>query len=374
MQDTLDLPTIDATALDGDPFVNINRLTAKPTTAIARIDLKALALTRFGEWRPLAAALAAKYAHVAFAVSTTKGYDEAKKALAEVRAPRYAAQNVAKASKTELAQVSKAVGAEEQAVADALADTEQHIKAQLDAEDQRRAAEKAERERIDAERRARHEGGIATIRSYVHQAAGKTAAQIAVGIAAVDGIEIGPEWEEFTAAATLALVETHRALTAMREAALASEAEVAERLREREENARVAADLAAERLRLTEEAAAVRLEAEALCRAREEAESAARIAQVPPLLSEPASMVTVVGSNIVKTPITIEFDQAPLAPAPTLKLGAIAARLGFTLTQAFIEGALKLPSSGREKSAVLWHETEWPNIKAALVRHIEAAA
>ena len=84
----------------------------KPTTEVAKVDLKALALTRFGDWRTQAQALVAKYRAVVFDCTTTKGYEEARKALAVVRAPRYAAQNVSKASKAELAQVSKAVGAE----------------------------------------------------------------------------------------------------------------------------------------------------------------------------------------------------------------------------------------------------------------------
>ena len=54
----------------------------KPARAVAPIDLRALALTRFGDWRPQAAALVAKFANVAFPVQTPKGYDEAKKALA----------------------------------------------------------------------------------------------------------------------------------------------------------------------------------------------------------------------------------------------------------------------------------------------------
>ena len=122
-----------------------------PRSAALVVDLKALALTRFGEWRPQAAALVAKFKDVAFAVQTPKGYDEAKKALAEVRAPRYAAQNVSKESKSELAAVSKAVGAEEAAITAALADTEAAIEAQIVSEDARRATEKAEAERKAAE-------------------------------------------------------------------------------------------------------------------------------------------------------------------------------------------------------------------------------
>ena len=83
---------------------------------MAKVDLLALALSRFGQWRAGAAALVERYRAVAFDLSTATGYAELTKAIAEVRAPRYAAQNVAKASKSELAGISKAVGAEEAAV------------------------------------------------------------------------------------------------------------------------------------------------------------------------------------------------------------------------------------------------------------------
>ena len=134
-----------------------NELPRMHDGAVATIDLKALALSRFGSWRPQAAALVAKYKGVVFDCLTTKGMAEATAARAEVRAPRYAAQNVAKASKAELAGVSRAVGAEEQAIIDALADTEAHIDSQIKAAEERKAAERAERERIEAERVERHQ-------------------------------------------------------------------------------------------------------------------------------------------------------------------------------------------------------------------------
>ena len=154
--------------------------TAKATTtaALAAIDVQAVALARFGDWKPQAAALVAKYKGVVFDCTTVRGLQAATDARAEVRAPRYEAQRVSKASKSELAKVSKAIGAEEQAIIDALAATEEHIDAQIRADAERRAAEKAERERIEAERVAKHEAGIAQIRGYVLLARGKTSAQI----------------------------------------------------------------------------------------------------------------------------------------------------------------------------------------------------
>jgi hypothetical protein len=118
-----------STVLD---FPELPEAPAAPQALPTTIDLQALALSRFGDWRPKAAALVAKYKGVIFDVTTAKGLADATAARLEVRAPRYAAQNVSKESKSELARVSKAIGAEEQAIIDALAATEEHIHAQDD--------------------------------------------------------------------------------------------------------------------------------------------------------------------------------------------------------------------------------------------------
>lgn len=55
---------------------------------------------------------------------------------------------------------------------------------------------------------------------------------------------------------------------------------------------------------------------------------------------------------------------------PTLKLGAIAERLGFSLTADFLKG-LGFEPAARERGACLFHEADWPLMLAALVRHIE---
>lgn len=58
---------------------------------------------------------------------------------------------------------------------------------------------------------------------------------------------------------------------------------------------------------------------------------------------------------------------------PTLKLGMISERLGFNLTEAFIK-TLGIEPAGREKNAVLFHESAFPEICRALIEHIETVA
>lgn len=78
--------------------------------------------------------------------------------------------------------------------------------------------------------------------------------------------------------------------------------------------------------------------------------------------------------------IQAEAQQAaqPKAPAEstksdgaTIKLGDIAARLGFTLTADFIEQTLGIAPAGRQRAAVLFYENDWPRICSGLVAHIQ---
>lgn len=55
---------------------------------------------------------------------------------------------------------------------------------------------------------------------------------------------------------------------------------------------------------------------------------------------------------------------------PTLKLGAIADRLGFTLTADFLKG-LGFEPAATDRASKLYHEADFSMILAALVRHIE---
>ena len=55
---------------------------------------------------------------------------------------------------------------------------------------------------------------------------------------------------------------------------------------------------------------------------------------------------------------------------PTLKLGQIAERLGFTLTADFLKG-LGFEPAATDRASKLYHEADFALILAALVRHIE---
>lgn len=69
------------------------------------------------------------------------------------------------------------------------------------------------------------------------------------------------------------------------------------------------------------------------------------------------------------------YKPASRADEPaTLKLGAICERLGFVVSAAFLADVLHIPAAGRDRSAVLYRESQWPVICRQLQAHIGAMA
>lgn len=87
-----------------------------------------------------------------------------------------------------------------------------------------------------------------------------------------------------------------------------------------------------------------------------------------------AEQVISTAQRAAAAPVVVPMRAAP-APAehtgtPTLKLGAISERLGFTLTADFLRG-LGFEPAATDRASKLYHEADFPLILAALVRHIE---
>ena len=94
-----------------------------------------------------------------------------------------------------------------------------------------------------------------------------------------------------------------------------------------------------------------------------------------PIAAEAAALVTHEAVVEILMPDSVvqamKPTEAPATP-PTLRLGQIADRLGFTLTADFLK-SLGFEHSATDKAAKLYHESEWPLICAALVKRINAA-
>lgn len=200
------------------------------TKVLARIDLQAVALARFGDWREHVADLVEKHGSVAFDLSTVKKLDEAKEVRRQIRDVRIGADKISKALKTQLRAISTSVGEEAEAVALAVKGVEAHVHEQIEAEETRKA-EAATKER---ERKAAHELNLARIRGYVDLAKDKTSDEIAQAIQFVqDNVAIDDTWEEFKERGTAALAETLDALRELRDTTAEKErqTEEAEKLR-----------------------------------------------------------------------------------------------------------------------------------------------
>lgn len=369
MSAVLDFPVLDAPAATGG--------------AIAKIDLKALALSRFGDWKPEAEKVVAKYKGVIFDATTPKGYKSLTEAIAEVRAPRYAAQNVSKASKSELAAVSKAVGSEEAAVAAFLDATEAELVAQKDAEDARRAQETERLRLLEVARVAGFNAKIAAIRECVTKARGLTAERITKGIAIVEAFTFSTEdWAEFAVPAANAQCETLEAMRALLAAAVHDETVEAQRVEQAAEQARVAEEQRVERERLGAERvelARQRAELEAARAAAAPAAPVAAIAQTDPPAGyvAPVAVLTTTASP-AKPVITVDLAAAePFVPAvteePTLTLGDIKDRIAPLSITAEGLAQLGFAHAATKGAAKLYLPSAWPAMRDAMKKHLEAA-
>jgi predicted phage-related endonuclease len=142
---------------------------------------------------------------------------------------------------------------------------------------------------------------------------------------------------------------------------VADEAAAAERVRQQEEESRAreeAATRAAAELAAAQ-ASEAGAELSPAAQALNEEQGAARTAAAYPMLAAAV------------TPIAAARPAVAPATAPTLRLGQIAERLGFSLTADFL-ASLGFAAAGRDRAAVLYHEADFASMCAALIRHVTA--
>jgi predicted phage-related endonuclease len=154
--------------------------------------------------------------------------------------------------------------------------------------------------------------------------------------------------------------------------------------------ARIAEHRAAEERRLEQERARIRAEEEARARAqaqreqqereaaerrqREEAEAAQRQQEQEAMREQSMAGLGVAQPAPVATVHPLPTRAPAAAPsAPTLRLGEISSRLGFTVTADFL-ASIGFPVVATDKAAKLWHEHQFPGICAAIAEHVVAVA
>lgn len=208
-----------------------------------------------------------KYAGVKFDLATKEGDEEARAARRELVKLRTSLEAKRKELKAPALAYAMAIDSEAKRITAQIKELEEPIDGQIKADEQRKAAEKAERERIERERVQAIQAKIEVMRGLAHESAFDTSEQIAATLADLSAMEIaGDEFAEFTEEAAKVQAVAIEALS-----------ELLGRAKEREaEHARLAAERAElERQRQEQEA-------------REAAEREAREAEARKLAEERA--------------------------------------------------------------------------------------
>lgn len=210
------------------------------------------ALTEFEKVSAGLMDLTAKYANVVYDVATTKGMDEAKAARLAIREPRYAVQRATKAAKDELNSIKKNVEERGAQIIEALTRIEDPIDAQVKAEEERKAAEKARKEQAERERVEAIQMAIGSIRAIPLNVVEASATYIKQALDQVAALEITEQhYAEFLPHAADAKDAAVSQLIAMHQRAVATEQAQAELKAQQEElarmRARVEAEMAAQR-------------------------------------------------------------------------------------------------------------------------------
>lgn len=416
--ETLEFPTLDdaqqpAPAAPAVAATPVSTITKDRPLVIANVKDAAVDQLRAKE--PDLLALAERYRAVVYDLTTPKGLAEAKAARHDLRVNgRFLIQNGRDNVKEVLNGAKPAVEAEALRLIAITKPTEDLLHTQIEAREQVLADEKAERERVEAERIATHQAGLDSIRALVAKAEGIESARIANGMKMVEAMEIDPAaWEEFADQALAAKAEVLATMRAMFDRTLAHEQELAKIEAQRVENERIAAEQAAEAKRLKEVADALAAEQKAAAdklaadradferqRAEFEAKQTQAAAPAPApapvaTITEQAAPVEAVAEPVAEVVVPVEAVQPAPAAQPTLavvqqiqastlqqpaanadteqpqiKLGDINARiapLSISADGLAQLGFTALPVKG---AARMYLQSDLPNMIAAMVKNL----
>lgn len=367
--------------LDFPPIVDPGATVAAPPAAVAAelVDVADItngaAVVKFNRTDAALAALAEDLKGKAYDLTTTKGDKAARGDRQRCVTLRSALEEMRKAKKAPALEFGRRIDAEAKRINDAILVLEQPISLQITQDETRRAEEKAEKERVERERVEKLQAGVATIRSYVAHAAGKSADRIALGIARLEAMAFTEaDWQEWRRSAEGARDEALETLRDLHAKAVAAEEQAAENERLRELAEQQAAELGrlqaaeAERLRQEQETRAAQERAAAPVAA---VGSASIEAQAPQAAPNGAKGEGAYAEHRAPDPSQVESDYT----AETfLKIGDLCARLGgLQLTAQFITDKLGVDFAKRERAATYYSGAQCKAIKAALLALISEA-
>lgn len=349
---------------------NTTEMTAvqSATTSIAPLSIKDTVLAQFSEAQQTITALASRYQNVVFDVATPKGMREALAARAELRDNgRFFLTRAEKRIKGEVNDLKRVMAEKVEELVAIVQPVEDAVDAQIKAEEQRKAAEKAELARIEGERVAAHQVNLDKLKGYASQAKGQPLEKIERAIEVLAAQEIGPEWQEFAGQAE-----------DLRQSVVSELRGLAELERQRLENERQAALVAAERAALQKE----REELEAARRAQAAPAPAAPVESfappaVPPVPeSQPAPLPRHEPVEALAPPPTVQSASVASAPVAdvgtTCTLGQINTRIALWQTSVAQLEQLGFTPVATAKAAKLYRESDVLDIYAAMVRHLQS--
>jgi len=252
------------------------------TTEIANLS----PIVEYNETEQALAQLQHKYNSAVYDVTTKQGYLAATLARRELRELRVALEKRRGEVKAPVIEQGRLIDAEAKRITALLEALEKPIDAQIQQQNDRNAAEKAERERVEAERVAKIRNAIGRISNEPARLAGAPSTQIEERLAQLRAVVLDPtNYGEFFAEAEQALADMLPQLEGLLALRIRVEAEQAQIEADRAELARLKAEQAAREAEQAERDAAAKAAADAeraqadaaAAAAREEADRAARV-------------------------------------------------------------------------------------------------
>lgn len=349
---------------------------------LTKIDLLKVALAHFGDWKADTKAATEHFTTLVVEMPTQAKVDDYKSMRQRwINAPLAKARATSKALKSKLTSVSKDVGGELEAIEAAWADVDALITPQIDARQAELDAEREAKAQAEADRKARHEDKIATIRACVDRCEGLPSERIANGIAQVEGMTFGEDCEEFLAKYQAAQAETLTAMRNLHAQAAQREADELKRL----ENERIAAELAEQRAALERQAAELLAQRVAATHAivltfpEPEPAPAAPVDAPAPAPVAPSVRAALTPERACPLPSDppAAAPSNPTAEQPAevelMATGAVNARYGFVMTADFIKArGLEPQDNAKSKSGTWWAKSDMPKLDQALIDHIRS--
>ena len=170
-------------------------------------ETKASAIAEYSATEAALSKLRERLKDVRYDVATTIGMDTAKKDRRELVTLRTSLETKRKEIKAPALERCRLIDEEAKRITSELVKLEQPIDAQIKAEEDRKVATKAEKERIEKERIEGIQARITRIRNLPLGAVGKDAMALEIYIAQIEAAQIGVEFAEFAEEATAAKVE-----------------------------------------------------------------------------------------------------------------------------------------------------------------------